>query len=235
MDKLPTFSPQTCLDRSMHGPMVSLIRASLVLGLLHLASGMHVSTACRAQMQMQNRLRSAKMAEPAISSRTAVAASSKRVVDAARKFGSAQADAAEAWVELAKVYAVAGKVPSREALLQQDVALFTDCLLDEDADKCKELDSALREILALLDTQGKGAISDFVTSVKLKVVAARVRAAATPFGPEQASAAALWVQQALTDGGSRDTSDLMENDLRSLTDVRLSRLALAAAWSWKAR
>ena len=103
----------------------------------------------------------------------------QRVVDAARRFGSVQADAAEAWVQLAKVYAVAGKVPSGEALLQQEVGLFTDCLLDGDADKCKELDSALRELLELLETQGNG---DFIirsaTSVKLKVVAARVCTAA---------------------------------------------------------
>jgi len=151
------------------------------------------------------------MTQPNGSPRTDIEASSERVIDAARKFGSAQADAAGAWVQLAKVYAVAGKVPSREALLQQDVALFTDCLLDGDADKCKELDSALRELLALLNTQGDDDfITGFVTSVKLKVVAARVRAAATPFGPEQASAAALWVQQALDDVSVRDTSDLME-------------------------
>ncbi len=127
------------------------------------------------------------MAQPDVTRRADVDASSERVVDAARKFGSAQADAAEAWVELAKVYAVAGKVPSGEALLQQEVGLFTDCLLDGDADKCKELDAALRELLALLETQGNG---DFIvrsaTAVQLKVVAARVCAAATPFGAEQA-------------------------------------------------
>lgn len=133
---------------------------------------------------MALRLRSARMSQPDVE------VSSERVVDAARRFGSAQADAAEAWVQLAKVYAVAGKVPSGEALLQQEVGLFTDCLLDGDADKCKELDSALRELLELLETQGNG---DFIirsaTSVKLKVVAARVCAAAAPFGPAQASAA----------------------------------------------
>lgn len=59
-------------------------------------------------------------------------------------------------------------------------------------------------------TQGDGPISDFINSFKLKFVAARVRAAATPFGPEQASAAAQWVEQAVADAGSRDTSDLME-------------------------
>lgn len=140
-------------------------------------------------------------------------ASSERVIDAARKFGLAQAGAAEAWVQLAKVYAVAGKVPSGEALLQQEVGLFTDCLLDGDAEKCKELDSALRELLELLETQGNGDFMiRFTTSVKLKVVAYRVCAAATPFGPAQASAAAAWVQQALDDStvGSRDASGLME-------------------------
>lgn len=148
------------------------------------------------------------MAQPDVTRRADVDASSERVVDAARKFGSAQADAAEAWVELAKVYAVAGKVPSGEALLQQEVGLFTDCLLDGDADKCKELDAALRELLALLETQGNG---DFIvrsaTAVQLKVVAARVCAAATPFGAEQALAAAAWVQQALE---ASPSSGLME-------------------------
>ena len=157
-------------------------RLALVLGLLHgpVAGGL------RPQLHSL-RLRSARMAQPDVTRRADVDASSERVVDAARKFGSAQADAAEAWVELAKVYAVAGKVPSGEALLQQEVGLFTDCLLDGDADKCKELDAALRELLALLETQGNG---DFIvrsaTAVQLKVVAARVCAAATPFGAEQA-------------------------------------------------
>ena len=168
--------------------MIGSTRLALVLGLLHgsVVGGLRpqLPSLRLRSARMALRLRSARMSQPDVE------VSSERVVDAARRFGSAQADAAEAWVQLAKVYAVAGKVPSGEALLQQEVGLFTDCLLDGDADKCKELDSALRELLELLETQGNG---DFIirsaTSVKLKVVAARVCAAAAPFGPAQASAA----------------------------------------------
>jgi hypothetical protein len=164
--------------------MLGFTRLALVLGLLHgpVAGGLRPLPS--------RRLRSAKMAQPDVTRRAD--ASSERVIDAARKFGLAQAGAAEAWVQLAKVYAVAGKVPSGEALLQQEVGLFTDCLLDGDAEKCKELDSALRELLELLETQGNGDFMiRFTTSVKLKVVAYRVCAAATPFGPAQASADVL--------------------------------------------
>ena len=135
----------------------------------------------------------------------AIGSSVERVKRAAAQFGSSQEEAASAWAE----WALSGESPSANALLEQEVALFTECLLDADEAKCQELDAALQEMEALLDERGKGAIADFMTSVKQRVASSRVRNAASRFGPEQATAAAAWVEQAAATG-EHDTSDLLE-------------------------
>ena len=128
----------------------------------------------------------------------------RRVIAAAKQFGIPQEEAAAAWVD----DALRGRAADGSELLSQQLSLFEGCLLDgEDdgsVDRCKELDDALGALehhLMAAATQTP-AESFFAVFGKSKVdrAAARVRAAATKFGPAQGKVAAAWVAEVRRNG-----------------------------------
>jgi len=120
-----------------------------------------------------------------------VRAAAIRVVAAANKFGEAQGEAAAEWVTDA-MSSRFGKVDCA-ALLGKQMALFEECLLDEDGGaKCKELDVALAGLEEQLKKDASGPVSEF-GNAKLDRAAARVRAAAAKFGPDHRKMADVWM------------------------------------------
>ena len=116
-----------------------------------------------------------------------------RVVDAAKKFGSAQEEQARAWVDEA-IDSQASEADT-EALLEKQLVLFEECLLDDEGGKCKELDAALTalEVQLKVANDAKGIKATF-EKVKLDRALARVRKAAGKFGPEHERSADAWAK-----------------------------------------
>jgi len=126
-----------------------------------------------------------------------------RVVSAAQRFGSAQGEAAAAWVEEA-LSTGTGANDSTE-LLQKQVALFEGCIIDEDdsgIEHCKELDAALSDLDSLL-------LDDARDTAKVDRALTRVRVTASRFGLEHARAAEAWSDQ-VRKTGSANPAALLE-------------------------
>jgi hypothetical protein len=120
-----------------------------------------------------------------------------RVVRAAELFGDTQADSAKAWV----AEALAGKHDDTSELLEQQSALFEECIIgDDDGAKCKELDLALAGLEEHLNA-GRKDLAD----KKTDRAAARVRIAASRFGESHAAVAEAWVADAIASGAANPT------------------------------
>jgi len=146
----------------------------------------------------------------------ALASAAARVVEAAEQFGGAHGEAALAWVDEAMEAHLTGTDDTTATeLLDKQLALFEECLLDEEGDgsKCKELDDALAALEAMLDGANEFPVDAFAGHFfksKLERAAARVRAAAAKFGPEQKAIAELWVSDKKANGALNPVALLEE-------------------------
>lgn len=121
-------------------------------------------------------------------------AAAKRVVAAAECFGTAQGDAAKAWV----AEALAGKAdPSK--LLGKQIDIFEGCIIgDDDGEKCKELDESLSRLELELNAGVRFGTADGAVDR----ASVRVRKAAAKFGDEQAAATDKWLLGAKASGAA---------------------------------
>ena len=126
--------------------------------------------------------------------------SAARVVLAAKQFGGKHAEAAAQWVDSV----MSPTTLDGNKLLESQLELFEECIIDDEedgGDKCKELDAALTELeghlmAAAATTPVEGTFAVFGQgNGNFDRAAARVRAAAEKFGPEQAKAAAVAVAE----------------------------------------
>lgn len=76
---------------------------------------------------------------------------SARVRTAAAKFGTEQERIAEMWIAEMR----ANRALDPFALLEQQVALFGECMVDDDTNRCKELHEALAALQVSLGVRGK--------------------------------------------------------------------------------
>lgn len=118
----------------------------------------------------------------------AIDAAAARVIFAAKQFGSAKEAAAIAWCN----EAMSSEEVTRE-LVNKQLELFDECLLDDSAGKCKELDMSLGELEKAMN-QKASAWSKFDRA------AARLRKAAAHFGTEPTAAANLFISGARREG-----------------------------------
>jgi hypothetical protein len=131
-------------------------------------------------------------------------AAARRVVDAARSFGEAQGEAAEAWVE----EATSSKSADPDELLEKQLGLFEECIIrydveDGDGQPCKELDDALGALDELL-LEGPNPRDS-----KLDRALLRVRSAAAKIGVEEGQVAELWTEKVRAQGVA-DPAALLE-------------------------
>uniref|UniRef100_A0A7S2HUX5 Uncharacterized protein n=1 Tax=Haptolina brevifila TaxID=156173 RepID=A0A7S2HUX5_9EUKA len=131
------------------------------------------------------------------------------VLKASKRFGKAQVGAAQDWIEKA----LAGE--TAENLMEQKLALFDQCQVDDSSGVCKELDAALTALEELSSARGgvkakprsASAIFDAMFNADpVQKAVARVKKAAGAFGPEQKKAADVWIEKTMarevTDGGA---------------------------------
>jgi len=141
-----------------------------------------------------------------------VEAAASAVKKVAAKFGKAQADRANAWLDTMVKHD--GETPT-ESLLNEQLVLFEECLLDDEGGKCKELDAALTAFESALteqptagETRAKANLRKFAQDR----AGARVRAAASKFGTAQKAFATDWTREAVAAGAT--SSVLMEQTLK---------------------
>ena len=130
---------------------------------------------------------------------------------AAKKFGKAQFDAATSWLD---AVVSSGEGCPTEDLLAEQLVLFDECMLDDEGDKCKELDAALSAFEASLAEKvpaGSTKTKETLQKSKNNRAAARVRAAASKFGAEQKKFAESWTKEAVAAGSA--SGSLMEKTL----------------------
>jgi len=143
-------------------------------------------------------------------------AAAARVVAAAEQFGSEQAEAAKAWVNEAMT--AGGAASDGSELLETQLSIFDECLLDDDdgGAKCKELDAALssleQHLMAAASTTPAEAVFAVFGNSKLDRAAARVRTAASKFGPEQRKVAEAWLAEVRKTGAVNPTG-LLESQV----------------------
>ena len=102
-----------------------------------LAFGLMLPTAPRVMTSRACPVVACAGADPEVAIKEAAA----RVVKAATRFGGAQGEAAAAWVEDATS---GGAVISE--LIEQQLALFDECMLDDDSGKCKVCCARLAQV-----------------------------------------------------------------------------------------
>ena len=121
----------------------------------------------------------------------ALALASRKVTAVAKRFGSAQGKAAQAWVEKA----VAEKSVAGESLMEMQLALFDECSVDDESGRCKELSEAIDAMKdALEDTSEPDAFAVLTAKTPIQEAATKVREAASKFGTEQKDAADAWIK-----------------------------------------
>ena len=131
------------------------------------------------------------------------------VLKASKRFGKPQVAAAQTFVEKA----LAGE--DAVWLMEQKLALFEECQLDDEKGVCKELSAALEGLEEI--AAARGGLKQKPTSISAQFDAmfnadpvqkavARVKKAAAAFGPEQKKAADEWIQKTMSrqisDGGA---------------------------------
>jgi len=135
-------------------------------------------------------------------------AAGERVRKAASKFGPTQGRAASEWVE--KAIGLDPDAPrSTDSLLSTQLALFEECLLDDDGDKCADLDEALTDLESNLG-KAKGS---FLQRNRFERAGSRLKAAAGKFGPEQTKAAAMWIRQTRSGEATKADASLLEQQV----------------------
>jgi hypothetical protein len=148
---------------------------------------------------------------------------SRKVTLVAKRFGDAQGKAAQAWVE-----EVVKKRDDADAsaLMEMQTALFEECTLDDETNRCKQLSEAIDTLTAAVEQRKmtQAAQMDIFTkassgAVSVQVAAARVRTAAAKFGPAQKEAGDAWVKKAT---GSTATSGLLEEQVMMFGECVLS-------------
>jgi hypothetical protein len=144
-------------------------------------------------------------------------AAAEAVKKAAAKFGKTQVDAATKWADAA----INEENCPTASLLEEQLTLFEACAVDDPDGKCKELDAALSAFDAALvadptvkDGQRKGPRFSFSFGGNAKEkAAARVRAAASKFGPIQKQVATDFTKKALILGEAADGPSLMDQQV----------------------
>lgn len=133
------------------------------------------------------------------------------------QFGKTQAAAAATWVDAA----ISEDDCPTTSLLEEQLTLFEACQVDDPDGKCKSLDAALSAFDAALvaspkvkagPKKGPRFSLSFGGNAKEKA-AAKVRVAASKFGPIQKQVAADWTKKALTLGETEDGPSLMEQQI----------------------
>lgn len=182
------------------------MRVLLVVTLLTAVDGFSIAPTTRGLSSCA--LSSRRVTVPQLSEDVDAAAAA--VKKAAAKFGKAQADSTATWLD-----AVVKDGNQAETLLQEQLALFEECLVDDEGDKCKELDAALTTFEAALTegaTEGETKAKANLRKFAQGRAGARVRAAAGKFGPTQKAFAVDWTNEAISAGAT--SSSLMEQTLK---------------------
>jgi len=151
----------------------------------------------------------------------AVLAAAKKVMRSAAKFGVTQGKVAQLWVE----EAMRGGNPNPAALTEVELVLFEECKL-EDGGKCAELSTGMEELLsAVEEKRAKPSAAGFfefkLGATPIENAAAKVRAAATSFGPEQKEAADAWIKK-VAGGQQLAASSLLEEQILLFGECVLS-------------
>ena len=143
-----------------------------------------------------------------VCSEATLEAAAERVRAAAAKFGTTQATAASDWVDKALVADPDAPLKA-DSLLSTQLALFEECLLDDEDGKCAELDNALIELESNLG-KAKGI---FMQRNQFERAGARLKKAAGKFGPEQAKAAATWIRKTRSGEAAKEEGSLLEQQV----------------------
>lgn len=134
-----------------------------------------------------------------------------RAIAAAEQFASDQAEAVAAWVDQAMRSASDGS-----ELLEAQLSIFEECIVDDEdgGAKCEELDAALtnleQHLMAAASTTPAEPVFAVFGNSKLDRACARVRTAASKFGPEQLKAAEAWLAL-VRDKGAANPAGLLES------------------------
>ena len=151
-----------------------------------------------------------------------IAQAALAVKKVASRFGVTQRKAAEAWVE-----AAVGEGCPTTSLLEEQLQLFNECLLEDEGNKCKELDAALTEFDKALASSPKSKKNepnlDFIFGSKRERSAARVKEAARAFGNVEAQAAREWTAKLLKEGKpAEDSPSLMEQQVLIFGECKMT-------------
>ena len=157
-----------------------------------------------------------------VGSAAEIAQAALAVKKVAARFGVTQRKAAEAWVE-----AAVGEGCPTTSLLEEQLQLFNECLLEDEGNKCKELDAALTEFDKALVSSPKSQQNklnlDFIFGSQRERSAARVKDAARAFGNVEAQAAKEWTEKLLKEGKPDDDSpSLMEQQVLIFGECKLT-------------
>lgn len=144
----------------------------------------------------------------------ALLAASKKVTLAAKKFGPTQGKVAQDWVE--EAISAGGK--SGDELMAMQLALFEECSLDDESGRCKDLSEAIEALTSAVADRKANPRSDefdfaFASgATPIQEAATKLRSAATLFGPEQKSAADVWIKK-ITSGAETSGAGLLEEQV----------------------
>lgn len=134
----------------------------------------------------------------------ALLAASKRVTMIAKRFGPTQGKAAQKWVE----DALQGSSTSSAVLMEQQLALFDECSVDDESGRCKALSEAIDAMISAVAEKktldlpaneklaAKWRQQKLFGTTPIQAAATKLRTAATKFGPEQKAAADAWIKKA---------------------------------------
>lgn len=155
----------------------------------------------------------------------ALLTTSKRVTMIAKRFGTTQGRAAQAWVE----EAIRTRSTNTESLMEMQLALFDECKLD-DGGKCKELSDAIDMMSAAVEERKQLPYNEKLAASwrqqrlfgqsPIQDAATKVREAATKFGPEQKLAADEWIKKAAR--GGAEGSALLDGQVMLFGECVLS-------------
>jgi len=146
--------------------------------------------------------------------------SSMKVTMAAKRFGAMQGQAAQTWVELA----IKDGDATTKNLMELQMALFEECKLD-DGGRCKDLSDAIDELtLAVVDRKNKPkpeGIQFQFGATPIQAAATKLRETAALFGPEQKTAADVWIKK-IIEGSENDGKGLLEEQVMLFGECVLS-------------
>jgi len=153
----------------------------------------------------------------------ALLAASQQVTIVAKKFGPTQGKAAQTWVE----EAIKEGSASTDELMQMQLQLFSECKLDDESGRCKDLSDAIEVLTAAVaERKAKPRTDEFdfkfaTGATPIQEAATKLRSTATLFGPEQRQAADAWIKK-ITSGEVSDGTGLLEEQVALFGECVLS-------------